>query len=179
MKIIKIYRFLAITGITIIFLFILFYALGYRINTTKSIPIGIYMITNKVPGKNDYVIFCPSDSSIFYEARKRGYIDIGFCPGNYGYMMKKIVAMEGDYVTISEKGVTVNNVFLPLSIPMKLDLQGNKLPQLNINSTLNKSEILLMSDVSTTSFDARYFGILNKQQIKHAIKPVLILGEKQ
>ena len=178
MKIITIYKCLAITGITVTFLFILFYALGYRVNITKSIPIGVYVVTNKVPEKNDYVIFCPPDSSIFYEARKRGYIGVGFCPKNYGYMMKKIVAVEGDEVTISENGVTVNNVFLPLSIPLKSDRQGNKLPQLNINSILNKSEILLLSDVSKTSFDARYFGILNKQQIKNVIKPVWILGEK-
>jgi type IV secretory pathway protease TraF len=39
--------------------------------------------------------------------------------------------------------------------------------------TLGASEVLLMSDVSATSFDARYFGPLSCSQIKSVIRPVL------
>lgn len=167
--------FLSLCLIVGVFILIIPLILGLRINITKSIPIGIYIITNEIPSKNDYVIFCPPNTHPFYEARNRGYIDIGFCPENYSYMMKKIVALEGDKVTISKNGVTVNNVFLPLSIPLSTDLQGKKLPEINIaNKILGKDEVLLMSDVSSTSFDARYFGLIDKKQIKNVIHPILI-----
>ena len=39
--------------------------------------------------------------------------------------------------------------------------------------TLGASEVLLMSDVSRTSFDGRYFGPLNRSQIKSVIRSVL------
>nr|WP_289847564.1 S26 family signal peptidase [Celeribacter halophilus] len=38
--------------------------------------------------------------------------------------------------------------------------------------TLGNSELLLMSDVSGTSFDARYFGPVNRSQVKAVIRPV-------
>lgn len=57
------------------------YAAGLRINTTKSIPVGLYKISQKAPEKGDYVIFCPPEKAIFSLAQKRGYIGSGFCPG--------------------------------------------------------------------------------------------------
>lgn len=161
-------------GVIVILMISIFFIVGLRINITKSIPIGIYIITEKTPAKNDYVIFCPPDTEQFKNARRRGYIDIGFCPAKYGYMMKKLVALNGDAVTISKIGVTVNDVLLPLSAQLPTDLQGNKLPGININKILGPDDVLLMSDVSSTSFDARYFGILNKKQITHVIRPILI-----
>ncbi|MCO6559777.1 MAG: conjugative transfer signal peptidase TraF [Gilliamella sp.] len=170
----KIFLFFFGTGVIVILMISMFVVVGLRINITKSIPIGIYIITDKTPAKNDYVIFCPPDTYQFKNARSRGYIDIGFCPDKYGYMMKKLVACNGDTVTISKSGVTVNDTFLPLSAQLSTDLQGNKLPRININKILGPDEVLLMSDVSSTSFDARYFGILDKKQIKHVIRPILI-----
>jgi type IV secretory pathway protease TraF len=38
---------------------------------------------------------------------------------------------------------------------------------------LGASEVLLMSDGSSTSFDGRYFGAVNRAQIRTVIVPVL------
>ena len=38
--------------------------------------------------------------------------------------------------------------------------------------TLGNAEVLLMSDVSATSFDGRYFGPVNRSQIQTVIRPV-------
>ncbi|MGL4447802.1 MAG: hypothetical protein ACRCUZ_08805 [Shewanella sp.] len=35
------------------------------------------------------------------------------------------------------------------------------------------NEVLLMSDVSRTSFDGRYFGPVSRVQIRHVIRPLL------
>lgn len=152
---------------------------GYRINTTKSIPIGIYKEVINHPQTNDYVIFCPPDNPIFQEARRRNYIDIGLCSGNYGYLMKKIVAIKDDHVTISENGVFINNKMIPFSTPLKTDAKGRKLPLININKVLDVADVLLMSDVSSTSFDARYYGIIDKKHIRSVIRPIFVIGEKK
>ncbi|OCG28966.1 conjugative transfer signal peptidase TraF [Gilliamella sp. HK2] len=159
--------------------FIIIYFSGYRINITKSIPIGVYRTVNKAADKYDYVIFCPPENEIFKEARSRDYIDIGFCPGSYGFLMKKIVATKGDHVTISTDGVFINGKFLPLSVPLHRDLQGRVMNKIAINKVLSDSEVLLMSDVSKTSFDARYFGIIDKKNIVSVVKPVFIFNEEK
>ncbi|HZZ03535.1 S26 family signal peptidase [Paraburkholderia sp.] len=38
--------------------------------------------------------------------------------------------------------------------------------------TLGESELLLMTDRSATSFDARYFGPVTSAQVKAVIRPV-------
>lgn len=89
-------------------------------------------------------------------------------------MMKKILAAKKDVVNISIEGVKVNGEFLPGSKPFIEDKFGRKMPISSTNVVLNDSEVLLMGDVSSKSFDARYFGIIEKAQIKSVIHPILI-----
>lgn len=97
---------------------------GLRINTSNSIPKGLYWISAEKNLKNQYVIFCPKDTELFREALHRGFINKGFCPGGFGYLMKKVVALEGDFVSSTETGVFVNDKLLPMSKPqMVITLQ--------------------------------------------------------
>lgn len=149
------------------------YLAGLRINTSDSIAEGLYWTSNAPIAKGDYVIFCPPKRKIFDEAMKRGYITAGFCPGGYGYMMKQVAAVKGDFISETDDGVYVDGKFLAVSKPLAWDGAGRPLPILNIqNHTLGNSEILLMTDRSPTSFDARYFGTIKPSQIKSVIWPV-------
>ena len=79
-----------------------------------------------------------------------------------------------DYTATFYKQERVNGELLPLSAPIKADKAGRPLPRYQSNSyTLGNSEVLLMSDVSATSFDGRYFGPINRSQIKTVIRPVI------
>ncbi|WP_417519316.1 conjugative transfer signal peptidase TraF [Marinobacter sp.] len=165
----------AIVGISILSLAAISYAAGARVNTTRSIPVGLYWTTDAKLEKGAYVFFCPPDVSAFVTAKERNYISGGFCPGDYGYMMKRILAAKGDVVTITDSGVSVNGELLPHSKPIQADLDGRKLPRYQSNQyTLGSSELLLMSDVSDTSFDGRYFGPVSRSQVKSVIRPVII-----
>jgi conjugative transfer signal peptidase TraF len=165
--------FSAIAGVIFLFLNAAAYAVGLRVNTTKSIPVGIYMTSSRPVEKGTYVLFCPPQVRIFEDAKKRGYIGAGFCPGRYGYMMKRILAAKNDTVTVNKDGVRVNDVLLAHSAPLVADSAGRPLPRFQADSyTLNSSEFLLMSDVSGTSFDGRYFGPINRSQIVTVIRPV-------
>ena len=145
-----------------------------RINTTKSIPVGFYWMTSDPVKKGSYVIFCPPETELFETAKARGYIGAGFCPGGYGYMMKRVAAVKGDAVVIAADGVHVNGELLPLSVPRAADKAGRPIPRSKTDRyTLGASELLLMSDVSGTSFDGRYFGPIHRKQVQGVIRPIL------
>jgi conjugative transfer signal peptidase TraF len=150
------------------------YGSGIRINTTHSIPLGMYKLVKQPATKGAYVIFCPPVNPLFNEAFKRGYFPAGFCPGNYGRMMKIIMAEGGDKITISGDGVYVNGELLPHSKPFEQDSLGRVLPQFTIvNHFLRKGDLLLMTNTIDNSFDSRYFGVLPREQIESVIVPVI------
>ena len=150
------------------------YAAGARVNTTKSIPVGLYWTSSAPVEKGAYVLFCPPQLGVFDDAKERGYIGAGFCPGGYGFMMKRVLAAKDDHVAVTGEGVTVNGQLLPLSTPLATDKAGRELPRYQATHyTLGNSELLLMSDVSGTSFDGRYYGPISRNQIKGVIRPVV------
>ncbi len=138
-------------------------AAGARFNSTGSIPIGLYWMSNAPVTKGAYVLFCPPQAAAFEEARARAYIGAGFCPGEYGYMMKRVAGVGGDTVAIDETGVWIHQVLSPLSAQLKADKAGRPMPD---------NEVLLMSDISARSFDGRYFGPVRRSQIQGVIRPV-------
>jgi len=173
-KLTRMARFFAIGGVGFIMLGMICFAAGGRINSTRSIPLGLYWLTDSPVKKGEYVIFCPPESSLFDEARERGYISAGFCPGDYGFMMKRVLAAANDHVEMAGEGVCINGAPVPESRSMKADKAGRAMPHYPSGTyTLGKSELLLMSDVSSTSFDGRYFGPVELSQIKGVIRPVL------
>ncbi|EOS1694668.1 conjugative transfer signal peptidase TraF [Escherichia coli] len=167
-------KYVAIAGGAALLLAGTAYLAGAKVNTTKSIPVGLYWKSNASVEKGAYVMFCPPQVGVFSDAKERGYIAGGFCPGDYGYMMKRVLAAKGDEVAITDAGVRVNGELLPHSALIKADPSGRPLPRYQSDSyTLGTAEVLLMSDVSDTSFDGRYFGPVNRSQIITVIRPVL------
>jgi conjugative transfer signal peptidase TraF len=148
-------------------------ALGLRINSSRSIPLGIYATSDRPVVSGAYVLLCPPENAAIAEAKRRGYLAAGFCPGDYGYMMKMVFAVAGDAVAIKTGGVSVNGVKLPFSAPLVSDAAGRPLPRYGpATFVLGPSEVLLMSNVSGTSFDGRYFGPVERSHIKTVIVPV-------
>jgi conjugative transfer signal peptidase TraF len=150
----------------------LIYAAGIRVNTTPSIPLGVYQLTNEPLVKGAYVLFCPPPAPVFVMAKARGYVGAGFCPGGYGHLMKRLVAAKNDKVTINADGVAVNGQRLPLSKPIKLDGGGRPLPHYAKSWVMDSDEVLVMSDSNSGSFDGRYFGSIQRSQIEGVIRPV-------
>ncbi|ARO88822.1 conjugative transfer signal peptidase TraF [Nitrosospira lacus] len=170
----RIGRILAVAGVTFVVLGLACFAAGGRFNSTRSIPLGLYWLTDDPVKKGEYVIFCPPISPLFDKARARGYIAAGFCPGDYGFMMKRVLAGADDLVVVAGEGVSINGKSLSASMPLEADKAGRAMPRYPSGTyTLGKSELLLMSDMSATSFDGRYFGPVDLSQIKGVIRPVI------
>ena len=149
------------------------YQVGLVINTTVSLPLGLYR-TIDVPVKlGAYVKFCPPQSPVFEEAKRRGYLGAGFCPGGYEPMLKRVVAAKGDQVAVAADGVHINGQLVPMSAQMLADGGGRPMPRYAQDRALAPAELMLMSDVSRVSFDSRYFGPLDRAQVRAVIKPVI------
>ena len=149
-------------------------AAGARINTSKSIPAGLYWTTTAPMDKGAYVLVCPPDAAVFRQARQRGYIGAGWCPGHYGYLMKQVAATPSDTVSVTSQGVQVNGERLPLSAPRQADKARRPLPRYGVDGhVLGDAEVLLMSERSPTAFDGRYFGPVSRAQLVTALTPVL------
>lgn len=157
------------TLIGLITIGLLLEVIGIRINTSNSIPKGIYWISTAKKLKGQYVIFCPKNTEIFREALHRGFINKGLCPDGFGYLIKKVAAVENDRVSSTASGIFVNNQLLPFSQPKEVNLARWQVA----NYRLKPNELLLMTDQSAWSFDARYFGLTDKAQVKAIIKPLL------
>ncbi|MFO0702181.1 MAG: conjugative transfer signal peptidase TraF [Nitrospira sp.] len=165
---------LVIVGVCLALGLFLAHQAGLRLNTTRSIPLGLYQMSHDPIEKGAYVLFCPPQRQEFDLARERGYIGAGFCPGGYGNMMKKLVATSHDHISVTDEGVTINGNLLPLSRPIEADSGGQSLPHLRLtNYILGPSDVLVMSDTNPNSYDARYFGPIPRDTIQSRLHPLL------
>jgi conjugative transfer signal peptidase TraF len=151
------------------------YAAGARFNSTPSFPRGLYWITATPIERGSLVLACPPPSEAIAEARRRGYLDAGFCPGGSAPLIKRVAALGGDWVTVAPAGVEVNGSTLPNSRPLAADADGRPLPVYRTEGrTLAPGEVLLMSDFNPLSFDGRYFGPIERGQVQAVVRPVWV-----
>jgi conjugative transfer signal peptidase TraF len=145
---------------------------GFRVNHTHSFPPGVYWAVPKAPAVGDLVFWRPPDTPAFQMAQQRGYVGSGGWL-KYEQMLKRLVAVAGDVVSIDDAGVTVNGHILANSKPLPVDEAGRPMPVLRLRDyRLKPGEVLLMSDYSPTSFDGRYFGPIPRTQIQSVVRPV-------
>lgn len=150
------------------------YLIGARINTTASIPVGLYWRVSQPVEKGAYVMFCPPQVQVFDQAVQRGYIGSGMCPGGYGYMMKRVLGATNDRVDVGRDGVRVNSTLLERSMPLATDGSARQMPRFQSDSyVLSEFQLLLMGDLNAQSFDGRYFGPVQRRQVREVIVPVM------
>ena len=169
-------KFLAVSVLAMsVSLFVL--SIGFQIseiyiNTTPSLPVGFYKVADGPVVSGAYVAFCPPQNAVFDMARDRSYINRGNCPGGYGLLLKRVFAQSGDRVLIDQAGIIVNGEHLPNSAQLTADADSQPLPQYRLQAVLDDSEYLLLSDVNPQSFDARYFGLIARDQIQQVVRPI-------
>ena len=156
------------------------YLRGARINRTHSLPKGLYWAMDRPARRGDLVAFWPADTPAMREARRRGYIipgvyNVGPDGQGYSLLLKKLAAVPGDVVSITDAGVVVNGVLMPNTVPLLRDNVGDPLPVLRFeNRRLADGEALFISDHLPRSFDARYFGVQEMRQIVEVVEPVWV-----
>ena len=150
-------------------------AQGYRINPTPSLPQGIWQqIPLSQPLQRGQIVFvCLPPSALSRQAKDRGYLYYGNCPGGYAPLLKPVAAVPGDIVTMSNQGIRVNGQWLPNSVPSQGDSQQRPLTAVPSGRYVVKpGTVWLISTYYAQSFDSRYFGPVPIHQIQGTAKPV-------
>jgi conjugative transfer signal peptidase TraF len=97
---------------------------GLRINTSPSLPIGLYIVTTDRSA--NLVEFCPAGSFAALSLIRR-YRDPGTCQDGGAPLLKPVIAKAGDRVELSGRGISVNGVLLPNTAPLSKDTKGRPL----------------------------------------------------
>jgi conjugative transfer signal peptidase TraF len=153
-----------------------FSLLGWRINSSASMPLGIYRITNDAESR--IVAFCPTGESS-RESVDRQYRAPGRCPDGDAPIVKSIVATEGDEVDVTETGLMINKVALPNTAPHLLDRAGRKLkPFPEGHYIVDPGYVWVASSFNELSYDSRYYGPIQTHQILYRLQSLVTIGAR-
>jgi conjugative transfer signal peptidase TraF len=148
---------------------------GYRVNITASMPIGIWRVTPPPPElvRGMIVVYCLEDRATVSMALERRYVGPGRCPGGAEPLLKPVVAVAGDIVTVTPSGISVNGSLLTSSSPLTADPAGRPLAGAFGEFQVSPGEVWVLSHYSTLSFDSRYSGPVRTENITGLAYPVL------
>lgn len=148
---------------------------GYRINTTPSLPMGIWKVSKELSiQRGHYVSACIDPAKpAMQTAVELHFLADGHCKGGYAPLLKQIVAVPGDTVTLTDAAVTVNGKELPNTATMKFDFI-TELPSVQRGTyTVQAGHVWLIANENPRSFDSRYFGPVSYSEIEHTLRPAL------
>ena len=157
----------------VIFIGIFLWFQGYRWNKTPSVPKGIWKISNEdIKNINAHVgryflVYAPKGDA-FNIGKERKYLTGIF---NYRPMIKKVMGIPGDHVTLSNY-VYINGKKINNSIIFQKDSKNRSLPKSN-DCIVQPDAVWVISD-SQYGFDSRYFGSIPISNVKGFIDPVWV-----
>src|SRR5258708_2680929 len=162
-------KLVALVVIAVIASWILF---GHRliVNRTHSLRVGLYYWSDVPIKKGSIVLFKPDQNTpLEHLGIERGY-EARQLP-----LLKRVVALSGDVVSVSSSGVTINGQLLPNSAPLSHDEAGRPLAMTQLDHfTLGVDQVFLMG-VTPTSWDSRYFGPVSLSRCSGSFVPILTL----
>ena len=147
--------------------------LGLRFNPSPSLPLGIYITTDRPDAT--LVEFCPAQPFARLAA-ERGYREKGTCPDGAAPLLKPVAAKAGDIVDFSPQGIVVNRNRLRNTAPLKRDTKGRPLVHWKFGKlVVEPGTIWVASTYNPRSYDSRYFGPVHAAAIRAHVRPLLTL----
>lgn len=145
---------------------------GYRINLTPSEPLGLWRIValDRPAALGDLVFICPPQTTAIREARERGYLRAGTCPGGVAPLIKTVVAVAGQHVEIGA-GVTIDG--RPVASSELAERDGSGRPITPFAGGIVSDESVFLHSPFRSSYDSRYFGPLPASGILGLAQEVL------
>lgn len=130
---------------------------GYRINLTPSEPLGLWRIVplGRPVAGNDLVFICPPATVEMREARARGYLRSGSCPGGVAPLIKTVIAVAGQHVEIGASVSVEGRVVSSSSLASR---DGSDRPLAPSASGTVPPGYVFLHSAFPGSFDSRYFG---------------------
>ncbi|MGN6773668.1 conjugative transfer signal peptidase TraF [Rhizobium sp.] len=132
---------------------------GYRINLTPSEPLGLWRIAalDRVVSAGDLVFICPPQTPVIREARERGYLRSGTCPGGVAPLIKTVIAVPGQHVDIGA-GVAIDG--RPIAFSDLAQHDGKGRPMVPYSGGAVPAQSVFLHSPFRSSYDSRYFGPL-------------------
>ncbi|QXC52490.1 conjugative transfer signal peptidase TraF (plasmid) [Agrobacterium salinitolerans] len=145
---------------------------GYRLNLTPSEPLGLWRIEklNRPVKAGDLVFICSPATAPFEEARRRGYLRRGLCPGGFAPLIKTVAALVGQRIEISDR-VVINGRSLAASAVRKTDGEGRAIT-FYPGGVVPPGHLYLHSSFAS-SYDSRYFGPVPDSGLLGLARPVI------
>ncbi len=130
---------------------------GYRINLTPSERLGLWRIIelDRPAAAGDLVLSCPPQTSAMREAKMRGYLRAGLCPGGIAPLIKTIIAVAGQRVAIGI-GVSIDGHPVRFSALQHRDGKGR--PLTPFGGGIVPAGYVFLHSPFVGSYDSRYFG---------------------
>jgi conjugative transfer signal peptidase TraF len=146
---------------------------GLRINTSYSLPLGIYLRTTNPRAR--LIEFCPVEP-FASESSERGYRTHGTCPDGAVPLLKPVVAVAGDRVVLSPAGMSVNGRLLPKTAPLARDWAGRVLHPWPFGTyVVEQGTVWVASTYNRGSYDSRYMGPIKIAMIRARLRPLWLL----
>ena len=137
------------------------------LNTTASVPRGLWLKLDCIPQKGDFVQV-PIDAFSSTEWVPPEYFRKNIWGKNKPFL-KKVAGLHGDRIELSDNGlILINGVPFPNSAPLSHDRARRFLMAFPLPVTLKNDEVWLMSD-SPFGFDSRYLGTAKVLQCHKAV----------
>lgn len=138
-------------------------------NYSTSEPIGKYLIfdDNNINNGDLRVVCLSQDKKIYLDTMSK----IGLKPNqtvcNNGLtpLLKRVVGVPGDVIRLESGGVFINDQLLPNSIATQYYHSQYLYPQMLGKYLLKKNEYWISGN-GENSYDSRYFGAVNVNEIK-------------
>jgi conjugative transfer signal peptidase TraF len=147
--------------------FAMFDAADLRINTSASLPVGLYMVSST----GTFVEFCPDDHGLSAE---RHYRARGACPDGAAPLLKPVIGSPAGEVFVSPAGIAVNGNLLPHTAPLDHDSEGRPLKHWPFGRYATATGILwVASSYNLRSYDSRYLGPIRESAVRARLRPLI------
>ena len=145
---------------------------GYRLNLTPSEPLGLCRIEklNRPVKAGDLVFICLPATAPFEEARRRGYLRRGLCPGGLAPLIKTVAGLPGEHVEIIDH-VVIDGRSLAASVVRKTDGEGRTITP--YPGGIVPPRHLYLHSSFASSYDSRYFGPVPDSGLLGLARPIL------
>jgi signal peptidase I len=160
---IKVSRIIAMSKISLIFVWLINILYNTYYNMSNSAPIGLYLlVAHKHLGYKDRVMIDDLSAIHVTKMHELGLPDDG---GHMLSIIKVIVGIPGDTVDITNSGIYINKLLQPNSVGIQLYNHITLNPLRYKSFVLAKDEYFVLGD-SVHSYDSRYIGPIHTIQIK-------------
>ena len=137
--------------------------------SSASLPMGLYVRSFDQPDIGKIIAFAPPEVAKRYQKARGQDLPEGFL------FMKPVIAGPGDRVCNSTQGLFVNDRLL--AFIASHDAIGLALPIWQGCGQLGKGQYFTFSSYAPNSFDSRYFGPIEVDEILGIYQPILELGK--